>query len=122
MNKLNAPAVREDHSGEIVPPPARLYSELVALYGNEHRRRQHAVMADEGPAGTGSQEAVIQHGVGTSQRPSRPGEFHPQPLTEPDVNLSTYPARATHRRLPPSAATSGFLLGAPVDPNRPRRE
>jgi len=48
--------------------------------------------------------------------PSRPGEFHPEPLTEPDVSLSTYPARATHRRLPPSAATSGFLLGAPVDP------
>ena len=27
---------------------------------------------------------------------SRPGEFHPEPLTEPDVSLSTYPARATH--------------------------
>ncbi len=48
--------------------------------------------------------------------PSRPGEFHPQPLTEPDVSLSTYPARATHRRLPPSAATSGFILDFPVDP------
>src|SRR5262249_446197 len=34
--------------------------------------------------------------------PSRPGEFHPEPLTEPDVSLSTYPARATARRLPPS--------------------
>ena len=28
-------------------------------------------------------------------QPSRPGELHPEPLTEPDVNLSTYPARAT---------------------------
>jgi hypothetical protein len=28
--------------------------------------------------------------------PSRPGEFHPEPLTEPDLSLSTYPARATH--------------------------
>jgi serine protease DegQ len=27
--------------------------------------------------------------------PSRPGEFHPEPLTEPDLSLSTYPARAT---------------------------
>jgi hypothetical protein len=27
--------------------------------------------------------------------PSRPEELHPQPLTEPDVSLSTYPARAT---------------------------
>src|SRR5215831_14560596 len=34
--------------------------------------------------------------------PSRPGEFHPEPLTEPDLSLSTYPARATARRLPPS--------------------
>src|SRR5713101_5603593 len=41
--------------------------------------------------------------------PSRPGEFHPEPLTEPDVSLSTYPARATPRRLPPSAATNGFI-------------
>jgi hypothetical protein len=35
-------------------------------------------------------------------QPSRPGEFHPEPLTEPDLSLSTYPARATARRLPPS--------------------
>jgi hypothetical protein len=34
--------------------------------------------------------------------PSRPGEFHPEPLTEPDVSLSTYPAHAIARRLPPS--------------------
>jgi hypothetical protein len=27
--------------------------------------------------------------------PSRPGEFHPEALTDPDVSLSTYPARAT---------------------------
>ena len=34
--------------------------------------------------------------------PSRPGEFRPEPLTEPDLSLSTYPARAIARRLPPS--------------------
>jgi len=28
--------------------------------------------------------------------PSRPGEFHPEPLTDPDLNLSIHPARATH--------------------------
>jgi len=27
--------------------------------------------------------------------PSRPGEFHPEPLTEPDLTLSRHPARAT---------------------------
>src|ERR1700736_1238630 len=37
-----------------------------------------------------------------SESPSRPREFHPEPLTEPDVNLSIYTARATVRRLPPS--------------------
>ena len=31
-----------------------------------------------------------------------PGEFHPEPLTDPDLSLSTYPARAIARRLPPS--------------------
>jgi hypothetical protein len=25
--------------------------------------------------------------------PSRPGEFHPEPLTDPDVTLSRHPAR-----------------------------
>ena len=43
--------------------------------------------------------------------PSRPGDFYPEPLTEPDLNLSAYPARATrwktavfHRnRVPPVA-------------------
>jgi hypothetical protein len=26
--------------------------------------------------------------------PSRPGESHPEPLTDPDLNLSIHPARA----------------------------
>ena len=34
--------------------------------------------------------------------PSRPDEFHVEPLTEPDLTLSRHPARATARRLPPS--------------------
>jgi len=33
-----------------------------------------------------------------SMRPSRPGESHPEPLTDPDVNLSIHPARATPRK------------------------
>src|SRR5215470_10648554 len=43
--------------------------------------------------------------------PGRPGEFHPESPTDPDVNLSIHPARATQRRLPPSITTgssSGF--------------
>ena len=46
--------------------------------------------------------------------PSRPGEFHPEPLTEPCVNLSIYTARAIQEELPPSATTIQFLL-LPVD-------
>ncbi len=34
--------------------------------------------------------------------PSRPREFHPEPLTDPDLTLSHHPARAIDRRLPPS--------------------
>jgi hypothetical protein len=34
-------------------------------------------------------------------------EFHPEPLTDPDLILSHHPARATARRLPPSAEPSG---------------
>src|SRR6516162_8334227 len=39
-----------------------------------------------------------------STLPSRPGELHPEPLTDPDLILSHHPARATVRRLPPSVA------------------
>src|SRR5215469_16886783 len=30
--------------------------------------------------------------------PSRPGEFHPESLTDPDMNLSIHPARVTQRK------------------------
>ncbi len=39
--------------------------------------------------------------------PSRPGEFHPEPLTDPDVILSHHPAHAITRRLPPSDEQEG---------------
>jgi SOS response associated peptidase (SRAP) len=37
--------------------------------------------------------------------PSRPGEFHPEPLTDPDLTLSRHRARVTERRLPPPVET-----------------
>ena len=40
--------------------------------------------------------------AGMTWMPSRPGEFHPEPLTDPDLTLSRHPARAIARRLPPS--------------------
>ena len=42
--------------------------------------------------------------------PSRPGEFHPEPLTDPDVRLSPHPARATQRRLAPSGTRPSSIL------------
>src|SRR5271157_1052225 len=53
--------------------------------------------------------------VARPQSPSRPGESHPEPLTDPDVRLSPHPARATQRRLAPSGETAEFLR-SPVDP------
>ncbi len=45
--------------------------------------------------------------------PSRPREFHPEPLTEPDVILSHHPAHAIARRLPPSASAAIMVAKVP---------
>jgi hypothetical protein len=55
-------------------------------------------------------------GLKTSFVPSRPGQFHPEPLTEPDLILSRHPARAIVRRLR-LPLIIGFLP-LPVDPNQ----
>src|SRR5208283_1414514 len=49
--------------------------------------------------------------------PGRPGEFRPEPPTDPDVNLSIHPARATQRKLPPSIKTRSSS-GYPLTPSR----
>src|SRR5712671_1797286 len=49
--------------------------------------------------------------------PSRPGEYHPEPLTDPDLNLSIHPARVIARRPPPSAEPSGSSRYDPVGPS-----
>ena len=46
--------------------------------------------------------------------PSGPGEFHPEPLTDPDLILSHHPARATARRLPPSACRGNKPMAGQV--------
>jgi hypothetical protein len=51
--------------------------------------------------------------------PSRPGEFHPEPLTDPDGILSHHPAPAIARRLPPSTERRA-PPGEPVGPNQRR--
>src|SRR5215831_14596197 len=49
-----------------------------------------------------------------SCRPSRPGESHPEALTDPCLSLSTHTARVIHEGLPPFATISRFLP-LPVD-------
>src|SRR5712671_2620600 len=46
----------------------------------------------------------VAYGTSHFALPSRPGELHPEPLTDPDLILSHHPARATVRRLPPAVA------------------
>ena len=40
-------------------------------------------------------DVPIERSLVEDDQPSRPGELHPGALTEPDISLSTYPARAT---------------------------
>src|SRR5947208_11238750 len=44
----------------------------------------------------------------------------PEPLTDPDVNLSIHPPRVTARRLPPSAELLGSSRYDPVGPSQRR--
>ncbi len=55
-----------------------------------------------GPCNSNLTEASCLQRLVSLLLPCRPGEFHPEPLTEPYVNLSIHTARATARRLPPS--------------------
>jgi hypothetical protein len=57
--------------------------------------------------------------------PSRPGEFHPEPLTVPDLILSHHPARAiaqslsasTERKAPPGYARLAQISGDDLPPS-----
>jgi hypothetical protein len=61
-------------------------------------------------------DSTVRNSFVWSTWPSRPGELHPGPLTDPDMNLSIHPARATLRRLPPSAKTQSSS-GCPLTPS-----
>jgi hypothetical protein len=56
-------------------------------------------------------------GAVTRSPPSRPGELHPEPLTDLDMNLSIHPARATPVRLPACGKTMSSS-GFPLTPSR----
>jgi hypothetical protein len=66
---------------------------------------------------SGGESGNVTDGPNSTLVPSRPREFHPEPLTEPDLILSHHPARAIARRLPPSVEPSGSSWFDPVGPN-----
>ena len=51
------------------------------------------------------------------QWPGRPGEFHPESPTDPDMNLSIHPARATPRKPAGFRQDEEFLSGFPLTPS-----
>jgi hypothetical protein len=63
--------------------------------GREHRRDQAADGCDRGLRPTRSWHLTDLPGKGFyTAKPSRPREFHPELLTDPDLILSHHPARA----------------------------
>ncbi len=70
--------------------PFRQLEDLPSKTGRVSRGRS-SPMAGRAPRGRPSSSA---------RQPSRPGESHPQPLTEPGVPLSKYPARGIHAAVP----------------------
>ncbi len=70
--------------------PFRQLEDLPSKTGRVSRGRS-SPMAGRAPRGQPSSSA---------RQPSRPGESHPQPLTEPGVPLSKYPARGIHAAVP----------------------
>jgi hypothetical protein len=91
----------------VTPSSSRRYAAAVTPYASTGYRHWLA------PSASDSRES------GFVLVPSRPGEFHPEPLTDPDWNLSIHPARAIARRLPPSAERRAHP-GEPVGPNQQR--
>ena len=63
-----------------------------------------------------SQEAAKWNQIPKLPMPGRPREFHPEPPTDPDVNLSIHPARATPRK-PTGFRQDKEFIRFPVDSN-----
>jgi hypothetical protein len=74
------------------------------LPGYRTRRKEHALSIGRDEF----RSAIPRSGWSPPEPPSRPGELHPEALTDPDLSLSTHPARATSEscRFPPKPASS----------------
>jgi len=86
-------------------------------HGSNRRASCRITQGSRGPSAAEGRPTVVVGASRRSKMPSRPGEFHPEPLTDPDLNLSIHPARVIARRLPPSAEPSGSSRYDPVGPS-----
>src|SRR5471032_55330 len=85
--------LEEAFGGGLVPP--LLYQDVEFGAMLVHRTPQQVRFATQG-----------------DEQVSRPGEFHPEPLAEPCVNLSIYTAPVIHP-LPPETASAQTVAGTP---------
>jgi outer membrane immunogenic protein len=89
--------------GFLVTPSALLYGTGGWAYGHTTNSANAAAFGLAVPARSATRRmAGPLAPVSNTPLPSRPGELHPESLTDPDVILWHHPARATMRRLPPS--------------------
>ena len=83
-------------------PPVRAHPDLSSRAAGPYTPRNgRAVSHSNCGIATCPNRATNMPGLSPGRSwPYRP-LHHPEPLTDPDVSLSTYPARVTHERLPP---------------------
>src|SRR5260370_11972013 len=110
--RLKSPVI---DSGQL-PNSARLFRGPHE-HGSNRRASCRITQGSRGPSAAEGRPTVVVGASRRSKMPSRPGEFHPEPLTDPDLNLSIHPARGIARRLPPSAEPSGSSRYHPVGPS-----
>jgi hypothetical protein len=60
-----------------------------------HRVQSDVSMQGIGLLSVGWRTLIALKAASRGSLPSRPGGFHPEPLTDPDLILSHHPARAT---------------------------
>jgi death-on-curing protein len=74
-----------------------VHAKLIARFGGSGGVRDRAALESAlARPRSGYYSDLIQEAAALWERPSRPGEFHPEPLTDPCLSLSTHTARATH--------------------------
>jgi hypothetical protein len=81
-------------------------------------------MNEEAAVAVQERAEIVERAAQVEVALSRPGEFHPQPLREPDVNLSAHPAPITqttreYTKLPVNEQvrmSTGILVEAALRP------